>query len=192
MCLGVSETWLVGTLLLNEVQMFVHLSPLPIFSIVDVSMPSCKSTLTGAGEAVSVLTNVSWSLGKTRPTLPLTQNSRKYTTPQETVHKWLSWNSDMSRPELEDSLIILLFSLNLYLSTYLAFYFRFIFQKKRVKQVTWGFDDRKKKSRENDGTEREREAIVLSIRKTSLSLQLFVNSLWCEIRIWYTLLQLNE
>ena len=50
----------------------------------------------------------------------------------------------MSRPELEDSLIILLFSLNLYLSTYLALYFRFIFQKKRVKQVTWGFDDRKK------------------------------------------------
>ena len=32
----------------------------------------------------------------------------------------------------------------------------------------------KKKSRENDGTEREREAIVLSIRKRSLSLELFV------------------
>ena len=45
------------------------------------------TTLTGAGEAVSVLTNVSWSLGKTRPALPLTKTCRKYTTPQETVHR---------------------------------------------------------------------------------------------------------
>ena len=142
MCMGVSQTWLVGTLLLNEVQMFVHLSPLPVLSIVDVSMPSCKSTLTGAGEAVSVLTNVSWSLGKTRPTLPLTQKSRKYATPQETVHKWPSWNPDISRLELEDSLIVTLFSLDLYLSIYLAIYFRFIFHK-GVKEVTWSFNDKK-------------------------------------------------
>ena len=77
----------VTAISLDEVQMFVHLSPLPVLSIVDVSTPSCKSTLTGAGEAVSVPTNLSWSLGKTRPTLPLTQKSSKYATPQETVHK---------------------------------------------------------------------------------------------------------
>ena len=45
-------------------------------------------------------------------------------------------------------------------------------------------------SRENNRTERERgrEAIVLSFRKTSLSPELFVISLACEIRIWHTLL----
>ena len=41
----------------------------------------------------------------------------------------------------------------------------------------------KKMSRENNRTEREREAIVLSIRKTSLSPEVFVISLACEIRI---------
>ena len=48
----------------------------------------------------------------------------------------------------------------------------------------------KKMSRENNRTERERgrEAIVLSFRKTSLSPELFVISLACEIRIWHTLL----
>ena len=47
-------------------------------------------------------------------------------------------------------------------------------------------------SRENNRTERERErgreAIVLSFRKTSLSPELFVINLACEIRIWHTLL----
>ena len=46
---------------------------------------------------------------------------------------------------------------------------------------------KKKMSRENNWTEREgergREAIVLSFRKTSLSPELFVISLACEIRI---------
>ena len=97
----------------------------------DVRSPLIPSHIVNCRCVPAILQiNIDWSRGGSKcpnkyMLIPLTQKSRKYATPQETVHKWPSWNPDISRLELEDSLIVL-------------------FSEKRVKEVTWSFNDKKK------------------------------------------------